>query len=88
LQVEGMTLVDDKNRRRILIANLLGESQEVKIKTGTCQARVRYLDETNAEAAMLSPEDFSAQPGELVGSVASKIELNLLPYAYARVDIV
>jgi hypothetical protein len=67
---------------------LLGEPQEVKIKTGTCQARVRYLDEKNAEAAMLSPEDFSAQTGELVESVTSKIELNLLPYAYARVDIV
>ena len=45
LQVEGMTLVDDKNRRRILIANLIGEPQEVKIKTGTCKARIRYLDE-------------------------------------------
>ncbi|MEO8426887.1 MAG: hypothetical protein ABI651_07230 [Verrucomicrobiota bacterium] len=88
LQVEGMTVVDDKSRRRILIANLIGEPQEVKITTGTCQARVRYLDERNAEAAMLSPEDFSAQPGELVESVSSKIELNLLPYAYARVDIV
>jgi hypothetical protein len=87
LQTEGLTLFDDRKSRRILVANLIGETQEVKIKTGTCQAKVRYLDETNAESAMHEPETFRAQAGELKQSVASKIELKLLPYAIARIDI-
>lgn len=87
LQVEGLTLLDDKNRRRILVANLLSEPQEVKIKSGTCQSRVRYLDETNAEQAMTDPETFRSKPGELIDSVSGKIELKLLPFALACVDV-
>ena len=87
LQTEGLTLFDDRKRRRIIVANLIGETQEVKIKTGTSQARIRYLDETNAEHAMHDPENFRAQAGELKPSVSSKIELRLLPYAIARIDI-
>ena len=87
LLVEGLTLVDAKGRRRILVANLTGEIQETKIKSGTCQARVRYLDETNVEQAMREPEAFRAQAGVTTESVAGKIELRLLPFALARVDI-
>jgi hypothetical protein len=59
----------------------------MKIKTGTCQARVRYLDETNAEEAMNDPESYRQREGELKESAAGKIGLNLKPYALARVDI-
>ncbi|HXG46511.1 MAG TPA: hypothetical protein VNO52_02720, partial [Methylomirabilota bacterium] len=47
--VEGLTLVDGSGKRRVLVANLTDEPQEAKIKSGTGRARVRYLDETNAE---------------------------------------
>lgn len=87
LQTEGLTLVDENNRRRILVANLLAETQEIKIKTGTCRARVRYLDETNAEEAMTAPERFRGQTGESKESASGKLELKLLPYALARVDV-
>ena len=87
LLTEGLTLFEARGRRRILVANLTGEFQETKIKTGTCQARIRYLDETNAEQAMNDPEKFRAQAGELADSIAGKIELKLLPYALARIDI-
>ena len=87
LQVEGLALLGAQNRRRILVANLAGDSQDVKIKTGSCQARVRYLDETNAEEAMRTPEAFAAREGQVVESASAKIELKLLPYALARVDI-
>ena len=87
LQLEAITLLDSKNRRRILVANLLGETQEIKIKTGTCQARVRYLDETTAMEAMQSPETFRSREGDLLESAAGKLSLNLLPCALARVDI-
>jgi hypothetical protein len=59
----------------------------VKIKTGTCQAHVRYLDEVSAIQAMTAPEEFRGQPWQVVASTAGKIELKLLPYALARVDI-
>ena len=87
LQVEAVALLDAQNRRRILVANFLNEPQEVRIKTGTCRAQVRCLDETNAEEAMRNPEAFRAQPGVATESVSGKIELKLLPCALARVDI-
>ncbi|MBM3838663.1 MAG: hypothetical protein FJ398_12010 [Verrucomicrobia bacterium] len=87
LQVEGIALLDAQNRRRIVVANFLAEAQEVRIKTGTCRALVRYLDETNAEEAMRNPETFRARPGVATESVSGKIELQLLPYALARVDL-
>ena len=87
LLTEGLTLFDRAGRRRVLVANLTGDSQEVKIKTGTCTGRVRYLDETTAEAAAWRPEEFRKQPGETKESVSGKLELKLLPYAVARVDL-
>lgn len=87
LQVEGLTLLDAQNRRRILVANLLPEPQEIKIKTGTCQARVLQLAATNAEEAMREPERFREDPGETVRSTAGKIALQMKPYGIARVDV-
>jgi len=87
LVLEGMTLFEGRSRRRILVANLTGETQEAKIKSGTCTARVRYLDETNAEEAMRHPESFRNQTGRVTESVSGKIELQLLPFALARIDV-
>ena len=87
LLVDGLTLADTKGRRRILVANFTGDVQELKIKTGTCQARIRYLDDTNAEQAMGDPETFRAEPGAVAESAAGKLSLRLLPFALARVDI-
>jgi hypothetical protein len=87
LLAEGLTLFDTNGRRRILVANLTRDPLELKIKTGSCTARVRYLDETNAEEAMRRPEEFRKRTGEAQPSVSGKIELKLLPFALARVDI-
>lgn len=87
LQAEAITLFNDKKMRRILVANLIGETQEIKIKSGATPARVRFLDETNAEQAMRDPEAFRKQPDTLVQPTAAKIELKLLPYAVARIDV-
>jgi hypothetical protein len=87
LLVEGLTLFDSRGRRRILVANLTSEIQETKIKTGTCKALVRYLDETNAEEAMQKPEAFRERRGSLAESVSGKIEVKLLPFALARIEI-
>ena len=45
------------------------------------------MDETSAEAALCRPEDFRRQPGENKASVSGNIELKLLPFAVARIDI-
>ncbi len=87
LQLEGLTLLDAQNRKRILIANLLPEEQAIKIKTGTCEARVKHLNAATAEEAMREPEKFRDTRGETVASVSGKIELRLAPYEVARVDI-
>jgi hypothetical protein len=66
---------------------MLAEEQEIKIKTGTCQARVLHLNSGNAEGAMRTPEEFRQQPGDTVASVSGKIELTMAPYEIVRVDI-
>ena len=87
LITEGLTLFDLKGRRRILVANLSNHVQEVKIKSGTCEGHIRYLDEKSVERAMAEPEKFRSEAPEKCTSVAGKIALRLLPYGLARVDI-
>ena len=87
LQVEGLTLLDAANRKRILVANLLPVEQEIKIKTGTCNARLLRLHAGTVEEAMHTPEKFQAQLGEPLASVSGKIELKLAPYEVVRVDV-
>jgi hypothetical protein len=87
LQVEGLTLLDAQNRKRILVANLLPEEQEIKIKTGTCNALLSRLNAETAETAMREPEKFNKEPGDALESVSGKIELKLSAYEIARVDV-
>jgi len=87
LQAEALTLVDGKGRRRILVANLTEETQEIKIKSGTSAGRIRFLDETNFDQATRDPETFHKEQGSIVQPVSAKIELKMLPFAVARVDI-
>jgi len=87
LQAEALTLFDSKGRRRILVANLTGETQEIKIKSGAAPGRVRFLDETNVEQAMREPEEFRKISASAVQPVSAKLELKMLPYAVARIDI-
>jgi hypothetical protein len=87
LQTEAMTLIDSRNKRRILVANLSDTEQDLRIKSGSCTAQVRYLDESNAESAMRDPESYRNQPGECIQARAGKLAILLKPYALARVDI-
>jgi FtsZ-binding cell division protein ZapB len=59
----------------------------VRIQHGGWRARVRLLDERNAEAAMRDPEAFRAQTGELLDTPDGSIVLELLPYAITRIDV-
>src|SRR5262249_50984046 len=87
LVAEGLTLVNQTGQRRVLVANLSPDIQELKIKSGSGTGRVRYLDDSTAEVAVRRPEEFRKLPAQSQPSVAGKLELKLQPYAVARVDL-
>jgi len=71
---------------RVLVANLSCERRRVRVEGLGPEAHVRCLDETNAEEAMLAPESFRRQPGTTYTTRAGALELELLPYAIARIE--
>jgi hypothetical protein len=87
LQVEGLALRQG-GRTRVLLANLGPETRRVTLELPAGEARVRTLDERSAEEAMRTPEKFRAREGEKVAAKEGRLELELLPYAVARVDVV
>ncbi|MDQ3249213.1 MAG: hypothetical protein M3Q45_08400 [Chloroflexota bacterium] len=87
LRIDGLALRKD-GKLRVLLANLSAEAQSVTLAGLGNRVRVRMLDETNAEAAMHAPEAFRAQTGNLVSPADGLLEVDLLPYAVARLDSV
>ena len=87
LLADGLTLRDATGRRRVLVANFTRDEQVLKIKSGSGTAHVRYLDETSARAAMTQPETYREIPKTALEASGGKIELRLLPYAVACVDL-
>jgi hypothetical protein len=85
LKVDGLAVRKD-GHRRLILANLSAEPQQVKVQGVSQQAWVRRLDETNVEEAMQSPEDWRAQPGQRQPTSTGILILDLLPYAVFRVD--
>ncbi len=85
LLVEGLAVRKD-GHTRLLLANLSPEPQQVTVQNQGKQVRVCYLDETNVEAAMVSPTEFRAQTGDLLQTSEGALLLHLLPYAVARLD--
>jgi hypothetical protein len=85
LKVDGLALRKD-GKTRVLLANLSPELQHVILNNLGQRVRVRHLDETNAEEARRSPEDYRSQAGELQETTSGALELSLLPYAVARID--
>ena len=60
LKVEGIALRKN-DKTRILLANLTPDPQGINLENLTETVRVRHLNETNAQAAMASPEAFRAE---------------------------
>ncbi len=85
LQVEGLVL-QHQGRRRLLLANLSPEPQEVQVDNLSEQVRVSLLDETNAAQAMVAPEEFRAGTGDLLATTGGSLRLALRPFAIARID--
>ena len=85
LKVEGISLRKN-GKTRTLLANLTPDSQKVRAQNLAATVRVRLLDETNAQAAMSSPEAFRSGTGKPVRTAEGILALNLLPYAIAQID--
>jgi hypothetical protein len=85
LRVDGLAVHRD-GRTRVILANLSPDLQRVAVQGLGQEIHVRHLDETNAEVAMTSPEEFHARPGQRVETTAGVLELDLLPYAVTRIN--
>jgi hypothetical protein len=85
LRVEALAL-SREGQTALLVANLSADPQQVTVQNLAEGVRVRLLDESNAEAAMESPEEFRQQPGELRQTSGGALQLSLQPYAVARID--
>jgi hypothetical protein len=85
LVIDGICIRKD-GKRRIILANTTAEPQSVSIQGLAGSIRVRMLDETNAEEAMLAPEKFRSKQAERIRITDNTLRLTLLPYAVARID--
>jgi hypothetical protein len=85
LRVDGIALRKG-NQLRLILANLTGELQAVATRVPSESTKVRFLDETNAEDAMLSPQ-FGQVGGNPVRAPAGGIELELRPFGLAWIDV-
>jgi hypothetical protein len=87
LKVDGLAVQKD-NQRRILVANLSSESFRLVVRGLKECVRVRKLNDTNAQEAMLAPEAFRLHEGQVLPASTGRLELELLPYAIARIDTI
>jgi hypothetical protein len=85
LHVDGLALRKEC-RTRVLVASFSPEPQSVTLQGLEGTVQVRPLDETNAEAAIQSPEAFRFRPGERVGTSGGQLVVELLPFAILRID--
>jgi D-apionolactonase len=76
-----------QGQTRILLANLLPESQPITLHVNSDRATVRHLDETTAIGAMQLPDEFRALTGTEHAVAAGALSLQLLPYAVAEITL-
>jgi D-apionolactonase len=86
LRVNGLAMQKD-GVTRILLANMTNSPQLVRAQLPAETARLRVLDERNAESAMRDPERFRAEDGTPIQLTDGDLELTLRPYAIARIDV-
>ncbi len=86
LHLDGFSLTNESGQQRVVLANLLPDSQTIKIKTGTQSVRVRLMDEDTILMAQERPEEFRELSNLTLDSMGGKIELTLKPYAVVCMD--
>lgn len=73
-------------RTRILLANLTPERQRIPVDGLTGEWLARRIDEHTARRALSEPERFRAEAGARRAVRNGRLEIELLPYAVARLD--
>jgi hypothetical protein len=82
----GALAVGGAETRGVLVANHTADPQAIVVRgLGAERVRLRRLDETTAEEAMISPELFRTM-GEPLSSPGGAVELELAPYAVVRIE--
>lgn len=85
LKIESLVLRECE-LMAVLLANLTGERQRVCVNGLSGTVSLKRLDETNAVEAMTDPKKFRKEKGERIHVEHSHIEVELKPYALARID--
>ena len=85
LKVDGLVLRKGA-RLRLMLANLTGKPQTVAATGLGGRAKLKRLNETNAEFAMREPEKFREDVREAVEPRDGRAELNLMPFEVVRLD--
>lgn len=85
--IESLVLSKDGSRR-ILLSNLGSKTQVARLECaeGNHRLRLKLLHEHNAEWAMTSPREFRATPGNVIEGKGQFAEIELPPFAIARLD--
>jgi D-apionolactonase len=86
LCVDGIA-VSNFRTMSIILANMTADQQTVSIPACGTNRRVRLLDESNAIAAMSTPDSYRSSHWKAFPSNGSRITLELRPYCLARVDM-
>lgn len=89
LSVEALALTKSANDSAscMLVANLSAESQHVRLPTSAELARVRLIAEHNVLDAIQASENYRQESFTPIVPSHGRLELNLPPYAYARLDL-
>ena len=85
LTVIALTLTRE-DRRRVLVSNLTGSAQTVRLPFDVTEATVSRLDLSSVETAMTRPDVFRSAAGERTSVVGREVEVTLGPFATFRLD--
>lgn len=83
LWVDGLALHKD-GKARVLLANLTGDAQQVRVSGMKGSATIKVMDADNTQQAMNDPAAFRAAAGKPVS--ADDLTIMLAPFAIARID--
>jgi hypothetical protein len=86
LRVEGLAIVSGA-LTRLLVANVTHSKQTVELPVAARSARVRVLDVSTVQAAMIDPESYRAREGATHPIAAGRLRLELSPFASVCVDL-
>jgi hypothetical protein len=86
LRFDGLALREGKTIR-VMLANLIDQSQDIVICGVPREAIVRVLDEGSFEQATTTDlVEFRKNPGEQCTTRDGKLKIRLRPYSYVRID--